>query len=66
MDNGDAHVGIVLGLHGRVEVEILEVASHEAGVRCGDDAVEEGLDGGEVGRFGADITSRNGRGRRRQ
>ena len=56
-DDGDwdAHVGVVLGLHRRVQVEILEVAGHEAGVLCGDDAVQDGLDGGEIGRFGADV-----------
>jgi hypothetical protein len=51
--NGDPHVFILI--HGSVQVKILEIASHEAGIRSGDDAVEEKFDGGEVGGLGADV-----------
>ena len=54
--DGDAHVGIVFGFHGSIKVKILEVACHETGVRGRDDAVEEGLDGDEVGGFCADVS----------
>ena len=42
--DGDAHV--LVARHGGVEVEVLDVDGHELGVGSGEDAVEEGLDGG--------------------
>ena len=51
--DGDAHVFVLF--HGRVEIKILEVDSHEASIGCGDDAIKEYLDGSEIGGFGADI-----------
>jgi hypothetical protein len=50
---GDAHVLVLL--HRSVEVEVLQVAGHEASVWCGDGAVEEDLDGGDVCGFGVDL-----------
>jgi hypothetical protein len=38
-----------------VEIEVLEIACHEAGIRSEDNDLKEKLDGGEVGSFGADI-----------
>jgi hypothetical protein len=54
-DYGDRDAHVFLFIHWRIQVEILEIACHEAGVRSGDDAVEEKFDGGEVGRLSADI-----------
>ena len=54
-DDGDGDAHVLVLLHGRVEIEILEVGSRETGIGCGDHAIEEYLDGSEIGGLGADI-----------
>ncbi len=51
---GKSHVFVPL--HWRVEVEILNVGDHEAGVRGGDRTVEEALGRGKLGGRCADCT----------
>ena len=43
----NSHVLILC--HWRTQVEIFNVNSHEFGSRCGDNAVDEDLDSGELG-----------------
>ena len=55
-DDGDGDAHVLVLFHGRVEIKIFEVDSHEASIGGGDDAIKEDLDGSEIGGFGADIT----------
>jgi hypothetical protein len=54
-DDGDRDAHVLILLHGRVEIEVLEVNSNEVSIRCGDHAIKEYLDGSEIGGFGANI-----------
>jgi hypothetical protein len=54
--DSNAHVGILVGGHWGVEVEIGDVPIHVACSGGGDDTVEVAFDGGEVGSLGADFT----------
>jgi hypothetical protein len=42
-------------VHGRAQVEVLEIHSHEFGPRCRDGAVDEAFDGGDVSGSCADL-----------
>lgn len=52
--DGEAHVLVVI--HGSVQVEVLDVYSHELCVDCGYGAVDEALVSGELGSWSADGT----------
>jgi len=55
--NRDAHVSVVTWLHGRAEVEILDVAHRAVPTGGGNNTVKEELSSDEVSSFGADIAS---------
>jgi hypothetical protein len=55
-DHVDGYSHVLISVHGRSQVEVLEVASHEFCAWCRDDAVEEELGIDETSGFGADVT----------
>jgi hypothetical protein len=55
-DDSDGDPQILVCFHRSIEIKILEIPGHEAGARCGNDAIEESLDSWKVGCLGADVS----------
>jgi len=54
-DDSNWNAKVFISIQGSIEIEILNVGSHESGIRSRNGAIKEDFDCGKIGGFGSDI-----------